>query len=179
VPVNRLSVAETWQYLRDHGLEPPEDPSGIPLLLPHMPNYDDEVLGLQFFRTAVENQDLSNLSLPRTYFGRSELKLISFRNSDLRESRMCWNDWIKCDFTEADLKLSDLRGSVFLGCAFVETILANADLRRSRFAECVFRDAEMSGAKLTRQQARGMNLSRAQRDIIDWQEEDGEEPPGG
>jgi hypothetical protein len=40
----------------------------------HKPQCDDEEpLGVHFFRTRVEG-DLSGLTLPRTFFGRSEIK---------------------------------------------------------------------------------------------------------
>jgi hypothetical protein len=41
-----------------------------PSLLARMPAYDDEELGVEFFRMHVEGADLSALTLPRTFFGR-------------------------------------------------------------------------------------------------------------
>jgi hypothetical protein len=37
----------------------------------------------------------------------------------------------------------------------------------------------MAGAKLTRKQGERILLSDEQRKAIDWQDSDGEEPPGG
>src|SRR5262245_28646747 len=86
---------------------------------PPMPNQvpqpeDEEPLGLSFFRTFVgENADLSNLSIPRTLFGRSEISSASFRNTDLSESNLCWNDFINVDFTEAIMARADFRASTY------------------------------------------------------------------
>jgi uncharacterized protein YjbI with pentapeptide repeats len=165
----------------------------------HRPQYDDEApLGVSFFRTWVgvgrpfglqpSNPDdwvdvaehaLANLTLPRTFFGRSEISSISFKNTDLSESTLCWNDFIEVNFTDADLSESDLRASIFRRVAFVRTNLRNADLRRSSFEACDFTDADMAGAKLTRKQGERIHLSDKQRQVIDWQESAGEEPPGG
>jgi uncharacterized protein YjbI with pentapeptide repeats len=57
--------------------------------------------------------------------------------------------------------------------------LENADLRRSSFQECDFTGADMVGAKLTRKQGEKIHLSDEHRKVIDWQEGDGDEPPGG
>ncbi len=37
----------------------------------------------------------------------------------------------------------------------------------------------MTGAKLSRNRGEGIHLSDEQRMVIDWQDSDGEEPPGG
>src|SRR5262249_7654861 len=58
---------------------------------------------ISFFRTGWKDTDLSNLTLPRRYINRSSFEGVSFVNSDLNQSFMCWNDFIKCDFTDADL----------------------------------------------------------------------------
>jgi uncharacterized protein YjbI with pentapeptide repeats len=127
----------------------------------------------------VGEHALEHLTLPRTLFGRSEIGPISFKNTDLSESTLCWNDFIEVNFTEADLSESDLRASIFRRVAFVRTSLRNADLRRSNFEACDFTDADMAGAKLTRKQGARIHLSDEQRKVIDWQESDGDEPPGG
>jgi uncharacterized protein YjbI with pentapeptide repeats len=127
----------------------------------------------------VAEHALANLTLPRTFFGRSEISSISFRNTDLSESTLCWNDFIEVDFTDADLSVADLRASLFKRVAFVRANLRNADLRRSNFKECDFTAADMAGAKLTWKQGEGIHLSDEQWRVIDWQESDGDEPPGG
>ena len=127
----------------------------------------------------VPEHALDNLTLPRTFFGRSEISSISFKNTDLSESTLCWNDVIEVNFTDADLSESDLRAAIFRRIAFVRTNLRNADLRRSTFEDCDFTAADMAGAKLTRKQGEGVHLSDEQRKVIDWQESDGDEPPGG
>ena len=107
--------------------------------------------------------DLSDLSLPRTFFGRSEINQVSFRNCDLHESNLCWNDFLAVDFTGADLSYSDMRSSIFKGVRFAASNLEGADLRRSSFVDCVFEDAAMKGVALTHQQGATMRLSQPQR----------------
>lgn len=90
------------------------------------PRYDEVVGRLSFFRTLVEDQSFADLTLPGTFFGRSELARVSFRSCDLSHSTMCWNNFIDVDFTDACLADCDLRASIFHGCRF-----ANADLSRA------------------------------------------------
>lgn len=154
--------------------------------------------GLRFFRTwvgvghpvglqpspglpweDVPEHSLDNLTLPRTFFGRLEIGPISFKNTDLSESTLCWNDFIEVNFSDADLSGADLRASLFKRVAFLRANLRNADLRRSIFENCDLTDADMRGVKLTREQSEQIDLSQQQRQDIDWQENDGDEPPGG
>jgi Pentapeptide repeats (9 copies) len=154
--------------------------AAVPPILHRRPQFgDEEPLGLRFFCTLVNEYSLDNLTIPRTFFGRSEIGPLSFRNTDLSESTLCWNDFIEVDFTDADLSGCDLRASFFREVKFVRTKLQNADLRRSSFEECAFTDADIRGAKLTREQGKQIPLSDQQRNVIDWQESDGDEPPGG
>jgi hypothetical protein len=164
------------------------------------PQSDDELShGLWFFRTWVGSgspyglqasspedeegglgeRDLENLTIPRTFFGRSEISYISFKNTDLSESTLCWNDFIDVDFTDADLSGSDLRASIFNRTSFVRANLQNADLRRSTFKECDFTGADLRGAKLTHEQGKALPLSEEQKRAIDWQNSAGDEPEGG
>ncbi len=69
-----------------------------------------------------------NLTLPRTYFGRSQIGPVSFENTDISESTLCWNDFSDVDFTDADLSQCDMRASQFTGVTFVRTNLRYADL---------------------------------------------------
>ncbi|NOT41190.1 MAG: pentapeptide repeat-containing protein [Alphaproteobacteria bacterium] len=143
------------------------------------PQYDDEEhLGISFFRRSVVG-DLSNLTLPRTFFGRSEIRDTRFRNTDLRESNFCWNDFVGIDFSHAVLRDCDLRASMFERVSFVEADLASADLRRSRFTNCRFDRASMEGAVLTREQGKTIALSAAQIAAVKWVDNEGEEPEGG
>src|SRR5271170_5636333 len=94
----RQSLEATWKYLENDGLEMPRKTDGTPFVPPTMPNHDDpEPLGFSYFKNGLENADLGNLSLPRTFFGRSSFDRVSFNNTDLSESRMCWNDFNGCD----------------------------------------------------------------------------------
>jgi uncharacterized protein YjbI with pentapeptide repeats len=146
----------------------------------HRPQYDDEEpLGVSFFRTFVGEGDLENLTLPRTYFAKSEVGPVSFKNTDLSESTLCWNDFNGVDFTDADLSRSDLRSSIFVGSVFVRANLQDTDLRRSTFQDCDFTGAELRGAKLTHAQGKHISLSEMQRREINWQDSHGDEPPGG
>jgi uncharacterized protein YjbI with pentapeptide repeats len=122
---------------------------------------------------------LSDLSLPRTFFGRSEVNGVLFRNSNLRESNLCWNDFIGVDFTGADLGHSDMRSSLFSGVQFVGANLQEADLRRSTFFGCIFEGATMRGVALTPEQGKAMHLSDTQKHEIDWRDQDGPKPDGG
>ena len=126
----------------------------VPPIPDHQPQYDDEEpLGVNFFRTYVGESDLENLTLPRTYFGRSQVGPVSFKNTDLSESTLCWNDFNEVNFTDADLARCDLRASNFTETDFVRTNLRDADLRRSAFEGCDFAEADLLGAKLTYEQA--------------------------
>ena len=57
--------------------------------------------------------------------------------------------------------------------------LRDADLRRSSFEDCDFTDSVIRGARLTHQQGEDIPISESQREEIDWQDIDGDEPPGG
>jgi hypothetical protein len=51
-----------------------------------IPRYDDgQPWGVNFFRTMLSENDLSNLTLPRTYFGRLQISNVSFRDTDFTE----------------------------------------------------------------------------------------------
>jgi BTB/POZ domain-containing protein KCTD9 len=150
-----------------------------PPLPTRRPRHDDDVLGVSFFRTLVEDADLSNMTLPRTFFGRSEIHRTSFRNADLAESVLCWNDFVDVDFSSCALARGDLRAASFRGVSFADADLQETDLRRSTFEACKFDGAGLRGAKLTVEQGRALELSAAQRSVIAWQDEDGDEPDGG
>lgn len=173
----RRSYAESCQLLQRVGYL---DKGEIPPMPPRRPrDGDEEPLGVSFFRTIVAEDNLENLTLPRTFIGRSEVGPISFKNSDLSESTLCWNDFNKVDFTDCDLSSSDLRASIFKRVEFVRTNLRNADLRHSDFKNCDFTGADMQGVELARSQGRQLRLSTLQRKAIDWHTGEGEEPEGG
>jgi len=156
------------------------EPGSIPPLPDHVPQYDDEEpLGVNFFRMMLDGDDLSGLSLPRTFFGRSEFTNVSFHNTDLSESNLCWNDFIGTNFSSALLVRCDLRASLFSNTSFNSADLSGADLRHSSFDGCDFSDARMSGAVLTMAQGAVLSLSDQQRSQIAWTDNDGPEPGGG
>ena len=150
----------------------------LPRLPERPPRHDDEQLGVSFFRARLADVALDGLTLPRTFFGRSEIRGVSFRGSDLSESTANWNDFIDVDFSSADLSRADFRASIFERVSFGGAVLRGADLRRATFRGCTFTDADMAGAKLTRGLSWFFRLSPAQRAAIDWQSS-GPEPEGG
>ncbi|PMQ05791.1 hypothetical protein DyAD56_07805 [Dyella sp. AD56] len=172
----RLSYEDSCRRLEGKYIDP-----DVPPLPQRMPHPDDEgALGVCFFRTMVrEGDDLSNLTLPRTFFGRSEISKTAFRNTDLRESYMCWNDFADVDFSNAVLAGCDMRASQYLEVNFEAADMTGADMRLSSFVGCNFEDATLKGAILTRAQGEKLALSRTQRLEIAWAEEDGQEPAGG
>lgn len=143
-----------------------------------MPRSDDEQLGVSFFKTRI-GDDLSNLTLPRTYFGRSEINDALFCNTDLSESCLCYNDFIDVDFSDAVLARCDLRASIFTHVKFTRADLRGADLRRSSFCDCDFEHALLDRAILTHSQVEQIELTDAQRQVIALTYEDGPEPDGG
>src|SRR6267378_5141446 len=127
MPNQRLSYEESCRRLQKDYL----GEGVIPPLPDHLPRSgDEEPLGVSFFRTFIgEGDDLSNLFLPHTFFGRSEVNDATFRNTDFTESNLCWNDFVDVDFTDATLADSDIRASLFQRVRFVRTDLRCADLR--------------------------------------------------
>ncbi len=174
----RASYDDSIRRLQELGVLGPQE---FPPLPDHLPQpEDDEPLGLSFFRTFLgDDADLSNLTLPRTFFGRSEIRDISFQNTDLTESNLRWNDFINVDFSGAVLAKSDLRASVYTGVRFVRTDLRGADMRRADYEDCIFDDAVLDGAIMTRAQAATLDFSERQLASINWCEDDGPEPSGG
>jgi uncharacterized protein YjbI with pentapeptide repeats len=174
----RLDYENSKRRLRDLGFLGEEEQSPLP---DHIPQpEDEEPLGVSLFRTAVgDGADLSNLSIPRTFFGRSEISNVSFHNTDLSESNLRWNDFSDVDFTEAILTRADLRASIYTRVNFTRTDLRGADMRRASFDDCVFDDAMMNGAVLARKHGPRLALSSTQKAAIDWRDEDGPAPSGG
>ena len=147
----RLSYEESCRFLRQAGClgDVPDD--ALPPLPERMPRHDDvEPLGVSFFRTLLADVKLENLTLPRTFFGRSEVRDVSFRNTDLAESNLCWNDFVRVDFRDARLALADLRTSVFTDVDFAGADLRRCDFRGSTIKRCDFTGASLEGAILTR-----------------------------
>ena len=174
---NRKSYEESCRVLQDLEWL---DPGELPPLPGRPPRHDDEgPLGVSFFRTRLADERLEDLTLPRTFIGRSEVRTVSFARSNLSESVACWNDLIDVDFTEANLSSCDLRASVFERVSFAGAKLRGADLRHASFTDCEFSSADLSGAKLTQVAAILLHLSGEQVAQIDWQRDDGPEPEGG
>ena len=141
--MSRPSYEESIRLLRERGVLGPAD---APTLPPRMPLPDEDPVGLEYFRTALQGEDLSGLSLPRTFFCRSEVAETSFHDSDLTESFMCWTDFIEVDFSSALLVRADLRASSFERVSFADADLSGADLRRSSFSGCKFKGARLAGS---------------------------------
>lgn len=92
---------------------------------------------------------------------------------------MCWNDFISVNFTRANLAGADLRASIYESTNFTECNLSGSDLRLAEFNNCIFTLANMQGAKLTKTAGEALPLSIQQKEQIDWQDTEGEEPSGG
>jgi uncharacterized protein YjbI with pentapeptide repeats len=175
----RLNYEESCRSLQNQGWLQQGD---IPPLPTKPPAYDDEILGVEFFRTWLngkEGADFQNLTLTRTYFSRSQISDISFFNTDLSESVANWNDFEDVDFSSADMSRFDLRACRVLRTKFVGALLKDADLRCCYFEQCDFSNADLTGAKILREMSIMLNLSAGQNAVVDWQDEDGEEPAGG
>jgi hypothetical protein len=178
----RQSLEDTWRFLESEGVAMPRRPDGRPFVPSARPTPHDEERGLYSYKSGLEDEDRSNMTLPRTFFCRSGFTRINFTNTDLSESWMCWNDFDDCDFSGADLSGCEMRASLFTGCKFVGAVLRGADLRRSSFKECEFTGADLSGAVVD--QASTLKrlvdkLSPAQLATLNWMQEPGPEPPGG
>ena len=174
---SRLSYAESCKQLQELGLV---DQGPIPPLPNHLPRYDDPgPLGVSFFKTSLDKDRLENMTLNRTFFGRSEIKAVSFKNTDLAQSNLCWNDFIDVDFTDVNLESSDLRASTFSKVRFIRANLSKADLRRSSFEGCQFDDAILKGAIAHNHQKAELHLSDAQVRQVAWTNDEGSEPGGG
>jgi len=174
-------VAETWDSLDADGFDMPRDDAGAPRLPADMPNFDDEEeAGFSAYKKGwPDGGDFANLSLPRSFFGRSEFRNVDFQNTDLSESRMCWNDFIDCNFTGADLTGADLRASLFERCCFTGATLLGADVRQSTFDGCNFGGAKMNGCTAELAQRDDIAPDAEQAGTIAWQSEPGPEAPGG
>lgn len=172
----RLSFPASWARLQQLGLVEGATPAGPP---ERLPRFDDEPSGVNFFREVVEGHDLSNLTLSRTFVGRSEIRSVSFRNVDLNESNLCWNDVIDVDFSAATLTGCDMRSSEFEGVNFGNADLRRADLRHSGFTDCNFGGADLTGAIVSVAQAKSLGLSKQQTAALDARADDGPEPDGG
>ena len=173
---NRKPYKESCQFLKDQQLLEGDE---LPELPERAPRHDDEQLGVSFFRTRLADARIEDLTLPRTFFGRSQIQEVSFRRTDLSESTACWNDFVDVAFDEADLSASDLRASTFQRVSFRGAVLRGADLRRSSFSACTFADADLTGAKLSGRLRWFFRLSSSQRRGVHWQSSPGPEPEGG
>lgn len=172
----RLSYQDSCRTLQEQQII---DDGEIPPLPDRPPRYDDEVLGVEFFRTELADAKIENMTLPRTFFGRSEIRATSFKGSDLSESTANWNDFVDVDFSSSDISRSDFRACVFERVRFNGAVLAGVDFRHCTFTDCDFGDACLAGAKISREIGASLSLSSGQQEVIDWQDDDGDEPDGG
>lgn len=172
---DRLSYAESYAVLQKKKLMPA---GNAPELRYDPPRHDNVGSGVRFVQAMVAGVKLERLTLPRTFFGRSEFREVSFRGADLSESTANWNDFIQVNFNGADLSHSDLRGCLFERVKFTGANLAGVDFRYCGFKQCLFTDADLTDAKITHKAGAALKLSPEQQSVIDWQAEDGEEPQG-
>jgi uncharacterized protein YjbI with pentapeptide repeats len=172
----RLSYEESCRALQKAQIIETGD---VPPLPQGPPRHDDEVSGVSFFRTMLADAKIEHMTLPRTFFGRSEIRATSFHDTDLSESTANWNDFIDVNFSEADLSRSDFRACLFERVRFKHANLAGTDFRYCGFKACDFSGADLTDAKFTTKAGTALQLSPEQKQVIDWQAEDGEEPEGG
>ena len=118
----RIDYNSSISYLKEIGCLGAKESPKLPK---QMPRYDDEELGFSFFREGYEGSDFSNMTLNRTFFGKSEFVDCSFLNTDLSESVLCYCDYIRVDFSESNLSNSDLRASIFEDCIFENANMEN------------------------------------------------------
>jgi uncharacterized protein YjbI with pentapeptide repeats len=153
------------------------------------PRHDDEEPHPSIFRLRLEDVSLTDLTLRGLYVGRSELKGVSFQNSDLQVSTFNWSDLVECEFSDADLAGADLRACRFVRCDFRGANLSRADLRLSAFDDCTFESATTVGTRLYRRprllgfvktgaDQTGVHLTDQQRRDAEWCA-DAPEPGGG
>jgi hypothetical protein len=171
-PQPRRSLAETQTHL-GYALRVPET----------MPHPTGGRGTRDYYKCGLANADYSNLTLPRVFFGRSFVERVNYRNTDLSQSWMCWNDFVDCDLSGADLSGCEMRSSIFRRCRFVGANLAGADLRRSSFEGCDFTGAVLRGTRADEGYADEYELTERlsveQLEAMEWHEDPGPEPPGG
>lgn len=173
----RKTFEETVSHLRALGLVSDTEQPRIP---DAMPQFDDEEpCGIGLFRAGLEELSLAGLEMPRSFVSRSEVVDCDFSGTNLAESNLCWSDFIDVDFSGADLHAADLRNTVFERADFTDADLSNADLRHSDLLDCTLTGARLAGAKLGTVIKEQLQLSDEQRRSVDWQEDEGEEAPGG
>jgi len=137
----RLSLSESWDLLDadDNDEAMPRNPDGSPKLPTKRPQAGKPGFGsIELYKNGWEDADMSGLTIPRCFFARSLLKQVTFHNTDLNESWLCWNNFEYCNFSEARLARCDMRCSYWLNCCFDGTDLTGADLRGSDFVNCTF-----------------------------------------
>ena len=173
----RTSYEESCRILQREGHI---EAGAIPLIPKRRPRYDDdEPLGVSFFRTYVDEAKFENMTLRRTFFGRSEISKTSLRHTDLSESSFNWNDFIDVDFSFADLTNSDFRSSILQRVRFTDACLTGVDFRHTTFDNCDFTRTNMSRVRLSRRVGKAIRLSPEQIKSIDWCDEEGDVPGGG
>ena len=172
----RLSYEESCRVLERYNVV---EPGNTPPMPDRRPRHDDANPGVTFLRLMVAEAKLEHLTLSRTFFGRSEIRATSFKDSDLSHSTANWNDFIDVDFSAADLSRSDLRACVFERVRFRGANLSGVDFRYCGFKNCDFSEAEVAEAKFALRTGKSLRLTPEQQSVIDWQADDGEEPEGG
>ncbi len=140
----RLSLNDSWDLLdRDDSDERmPRNPDGSPKLPTKPPQAGTPGFGsIEMYKNGWEDGDMSNLTVPRCFFARSLLERVSFLNTELTESWLCWDNFEGCDFWKSVLTRCDMRCSYWKNCRFDKADLTGADLRGSNFENCTLEGA--------------------------------------
>ena len=174
----RQSQKDSWRRAVELGayVIPKADSKSLEDFVPELNPAQER---LSFFRSLIEDCDLSDLTLDELDCCRCTFDRVTIVNSSLLKASMCWNDFLDCEFVSTDLMHADMRASVFLRCAFNDSKLDFADLRRSTFEFCEFLGASLVNTKLTYEQGEGLQLDKTQCEQIDWHDDAGPEPYGG
>ena len=108
----------------------------------------------------IADENFAQLSLQRTFFGRSLIQRVSFAGTDLSESDLCWNDFEEVGFAHASLQGTDLRRSYFTDCSFEGADLTGARIHESQRVLLKLRRVDFGPGGRTRRRVMREQLAR-------------------
>jgi uncharacterized protein YjbI with pentapeptide repeats len=131
------------------------------------------------FRTSLSDCDFSSTDLSNASITRCLVEKVNFSNVIGSPVRLCWNDFVECDFNGSDLTGADFRGSIITSCRFDHANLANLDLRLAGFHRCTFDRCNLDGALVTLWQYLFLRLDSGQKGQVRCRLTRGQLPPEG